>query len=330
MSGEISTNSVAPCATQVEERAAEWLQRRRYWKGWSEADQAALDAWLGEAMTHNVAYWRLEAVLDRAERLSVLRPKKFERPFGVARKRSPWVPLRIAVALAVVAVLGISATFLFSAPRGQTYATSLGGHTIIKLTDGSLIELNTSTVLHADVAAGRRFVSIDKGEAYFEIVHDARHPFIVEVAGHRITDLGTKFVVRKDANRVELTLVEGRASIASSQVGMQAHAAVLTPGEVAVATADSISIERKSQHVVAKELSWRRGLLVFDGATLAKVAAELNRYNSEKLIIAGDDVRKLTIDASIPTDGIHAFTRVARAVFGLHIQDRGNEVVISR
>ena len=31
-------------ASAIEERAAEWLQRRRYWKDWSPHDQASLDA----------------------------------------------------------------------------------------------------------------------------------------------------------------------------------------------------------------------------------------------------------------------------------------------
>ena len=327
MSGAVENSSIN--ATEIERLAADWLQRRRYWKDWSEADQAALDTWLAEAMTHNVAYWRLEAVLDRAERLSVLRPQT-EHARGATQARFWRASLKAMFVIAVLALCGAGAMLLLPGPRGQTYATALGGHTVIKLTDGTRIELNTSTVMHADVTAKRRYVSIDRGEAYFDIVHDPKRPFIVEVAGHRITDLGTKFIVRKDAGRVELTLVEGRASIMSTDSRVQAHSAILTRGEVAVATADSISIEEKSPVAMQKEMSWRRGLLVFENARLTDVAAELNRYNSEKLVIAGDAVGRLTIDASVPTDGIRAFTRVAQDVFGLRVEDRGNEVVISR
>lgn len=82
--------------------------------------------------------------------------------------------------------------------------------------------------------------------------------------------------------------------------------------------------------MLVKELSWRRGLLIFDGAPLSQVAAELNRYSTAKIVVVGNGVGKLTIDASVPTDDVRAFTRVAREVFGLHVQDRGNEIVISR
>ena len=183
-------------ATEIERQAAEWLQRRRYWKDWSEADGAALEAWLAESMAHSVAYWRLETVLDRAERLAVLRPQA-ERVRAAPHRRFLRTSLKAIFALAILAVCGVGVMMLLPVPRGQTYATALGGHTVVKLTDGSRIELNTSTIVHADVTAARRFVSVDNGEAYFEIVHDAKHPFIVDVAGHRITDLGTKFIVRK-------------------------------------------------------------------------------------------------------------------------------------
>ncbi|HTO41327.1 MAG TPA: FecR domain-containing protein [Rhizomicrobium sp.] len=319
-------------AAAIEERAADWLQRRRYWKEWSEADQKALDAWLAESMSHAVAFWRLEATLDRTERLSALRPLRLKRPLNEVPKRLPGT-LRFAAvfgALTVAAVVGYSTWHSLPQPVGQLYSTGLGGRATVQLTDGSSIELNTNTAIRADVRAGKRYVSIEKGEAYFDIVHDAKSPFIVDVGGHRITDLGTKFVVRDEPGRVEVALLEGRASIASVRPDTQHHEAVLTPGDVAIATADSLSVEQRPKPTLAKELSWRHGLLIFDGAPLSDVAAELNRYSTEKIVVAGDGVGKLTIDASVPTNDIRAFTRVAHEVFGLHVQDRGNEIVISR
>jgi transmembrane sensor len=320
-------------AAAIEERAADWLQRRRYWKEWSGTDQQALDAWLAESMNHAVAFWRLEATLDRAERLSALRSGHFQRPVNKSSKRFPGGALRLAAAVGVLAIAAAISYPVWrpaSQPAGQFYATGIGGRATVQLTDGSSIELNTNTAIRADVRLGRRYVSIEKGEAFFDIVHNAQSPFVVDVDGHRITDLGTKFAVRDEPGRIEVTLLEGRASIASVRPGTQGHSAILTPGDVAVATADSLSVEQRPKPTLAKELSWRHGLLVFDGAKLSDVAEELNRYSSEKIVVSGNEAGKLTIDASVPTDDIHAFTRVAREVFGLHVQDRGNEIVISR
>jgi len=319
-------------AAAIEERAADWLQRRRYWKEWSDADQNALDAWLAESMNHAVAFWRLESTLDRVERLSSLRPLRQQRPITASSKRLPWATLRLA-AVGAFAFVGVAGYFVWHSPAepvSQLYSTGFGGRATVQLTDGSNIELNTNTVIRADVRAGKRYVSIERGEAFFDIVHNAKSPFVVDVDGHRITDLGTKFSVRDEPGRVEVKLLEGRASIASVRPDAQGHAAVLTPGDVAIATANSLSVEQRPKPTLVKELSWRHGLIVFDGASLSDVAAELNRYSREKIVVDGDEARRLTIDASVPTDDVRAFTRVAREVFGLHVQDRGNEIVISR
>ena len=62
-----------PSAMEIEERAATFLERRRYWD-WSDADQAELDAWLAESLANRVAYWRLEAALAHTKRLAALNP----------------------------------------------------------------------------------------------------------------------------------------------------------------------------------------------------------------------------------------------------------------
>src|SRR6185312_2325222 len=61
-------------AVRIEERAAEWLLSRQDARNWSDENQSELDAWLGQSFAHQVAFYRLEATLDRAERLRALGP----------------------------------------------------------------------------------------------------------------------------------------------------------------------------------------------------------------------------------------------------------------
>jgi transmembrane sensor len=71
-------------------------------------------------------------------------------------------------------------------------------------------------------------------------------------------------------------------------------------------------------------------MLVFNNAALTDVAAELNRYNQRRVIIADPSLARLKIDASIPTNGVEAFARVARNFLGLKVQSNKSEIVISR
>lgn len=307
--------------------AASWREQRDR-PDWTEEQQRELEAWMAEAPSHVIAYLRADNVWARAERLSALRrPGSVPGTVGVN-----WFTGRVKIAaiFAVVAALGAGIALVSLPSSEKTYATAVGGHETLTLRDGSQIELNTNTVLRVAIDTKQRKVTLEQGEAYFQVVHDSKRPFVVTAGPHQVTDLGTKFLVRRDPGRFELALVDGRARFDDLSDKGQSRRAVLSPGDVIVATASSTSLVRKSTQALKSELGWRHGLLVFRKASLADVANELNRYNRQKLVIADPVTARLTIGAIVPTDGVEAFTRVAREIFGLHVENRGNQTVISR
>src|SRR6185437_1306026 len=115
---------------------------------------------------------------------------------------------RIAAALGLAAVLGVVAYSQMDTPvRERSYTTAIGSRELIRLADGSEIELNTDSVLRTRITREERRVWLDKGEAYFNIRHDAARPFVVMAGTHRVTDLGTKFFVRHDTDRLEVAVM---------------------------------------------------------------------------------------------------------------------------
>jgi transmembrane sensor len=318
---------ILPDASGAEQRAADWLETRAC-EDWNEARAAELEAWLAQSPAHAVAFMRLEAAWNRTARLAAL-PKPMRRTVVGGEPPARRLALKIAAAVVVATGLGIGGSLLAFHQEKQTFSTTVGGREALALGDGSKIELNTDTVLRMAEDTGQRKVWLEKGEAYFDIKHDAAHPFVVMVAGHRITDLGTKFVVRQEGGRVEVTLLEGRARLDATG-GAPAHTAVLTPGDVAIATADDMSVTRKPVKVLADELGWRRGVLVFDHTTLAAAVAEFNRYNRRKIVIADPQIAKLEIGGTFPSGDVRLFGRAARTALGLHVEDRGDKVVISQ
>jgi transmembrane sensor len=313
----------------IETRAADWLARRQF-ESWNEAEQVKLDAWLAESDNHAAAYWRLKAAFDRTDRLAALRRPMMERVGPTAPSRKPWMIFSAAVAaLVLLAVGGGIAGYQFFTPDGRTFATPVGGHMTVKLADGSVIELNTNTILHTDFTSDRRAVQLVRGEAYFRVEHNAARPFTVTVGGHRIVDLGTKFFVRTSPEQLDVALVEGRARLESTNAAAQTRPTVLMPGDFAVATATSIGVSRKAVHELADDLAWRNGMLVFHNARLADAAGEFNRYGEMKLVIT-ESVSRLTINGAFPTNGAEDFAGVTHEIFGLHIDRRGKDIVLSR
>jgi len=310
-------------AMATEAEAASWLRRRNFWD-WSQADQVALDAWLEAALEHRVAYWRLKAALERTERLGALRGAGA----GQGARGRLWIVLaRVAAGFAAVAALGVASAFYLLQPEQTIYATAVGGHKTIHLSDGSEVELNTATVVR--VAAGARELWLDKGEAYFRIKHDAARPFTVMVAGHRVTDLGTKFLIRNVSDRLEVALIEGRVQLDTPD-GRMREPLLLAPGDVAVARRNILYVEKKSDKALASATAWRHGIVVFNNTTLADAASEFNRYNARKIVIADPATAQLTIDGKFRSNDIEDFTHLAQTVFALQVRTQRNQIVISR
>jgi len=314
-------------AGDIKSQAAAWLSRANA-GDWSPEDQTRLDTWLAQSTAHRAAYWRLEAAWDEAERLRVLRAPLL-RPDMAPDPRS-FAQLKIAAVAMVIAMVGAVALFQTQAPTTLRYATGIGGRQVLNLSDGSKIELNTNTILRVGKIAGQRKVWLDKGEAFFQIKHDAAHPFTVMTGDHKITDLGTKFSVRQDGDRLKVTLVEGRARLDSTRAWSRKQSVDLSPGDVVVATTNSLSLLRKPEKALNEELGWRKGLLIFDHTTLAEAVAEMNRYNTQKLVIDDPLVSKLTVDGTFPIHAVPEFTEVAQAVFGLRVETRGDRTLISK
>lgn len=236
-------------AREIEDRAARWLIRREE-LGWSEADQDELDAWLEESMAHKAAYWRLEHGWRQADRISSLgtAATPVSRTYAWRRFAGAWKPVAVAasVLLALTIIFRVVQPFLpgeAPAPQPQMIATTVGGHRVVPLDDGSRIELNTATTLRTAVKSGSREVWLERGEAYFEVAHVEGRPFVVHAGPRTITVLGTKFSVRRDGERVTVSVLEGRVRIDDARPqGAEVSSSTIAAGNVAIARGPSMLV----------------------------------------------------------------------------------------
>jgi transmembrane sensor len=315
-------------AAEIKKEAGDWLERRDR-PNWSEADQCEFDAWLVQSAAHLLAYHRVAEAWKQAERLVALRRSDEVRRRDERSARPFLARIAATIAVAAIFVAGGGAYF-FTRSSGQNFKTTLGGHEIVTLSDGSHIELNTDTSVHVDLSSDQRMASLENGEAYFEIAHDASRPFTVKVADHRITVLGTKFRVLDAPGKVEVALLDGRVWFDTEAKDKHQQSALLSPGQVLVATAQGMSVTSQSERLLESDLSWRNGLLVFRHTSLFDAANEYNRYNVRKIVIANASVGKLTISGILPTKDLNAFTHMARTFFDIRVNENDQQIVLSR
>lgn len=315
-------------ADRIEARASEFVLRRYDREGWSDVDQAEFDAWLEESLSHRTSYWRLKAAWLRANRLNALQP--MSPPIGSPNgQRFPRTGLKLAAAVAFVALLSGTSWYL-SGPSTQMFATAVGERSNLKLPDGSHVELTTNTVLRVAKGGDQRSVWLDKGEAFFQVVHDDKRAFVLHALDFKVVDLGTEFSVRRNADRLEVTVLKGSVRIDPPEGQHKSAPVRLTAGEVAIADNHAISVTRKSSTAIADALGWRSGILVFRRAPLSQVAAEFNRWNAEKIVIDDRTIAGVTISARLSATDVHMFARMARNFMGLKVIRNGDEIRISR
>ncbi len=313
-------------AAEIEAHAATWI-RRCHFEDWTAADQVHLDAWLEESISHRVAFWRMESGFVRTEKLVALRSPAAEA--NVAPTRYLPFLMGIAAAFTALTVIGIATTKFVERPHDRLYTTPVGGHETIAFADGSKIELNTDTAIRTRMSSDQRLVWLDKGEAFFQVKHDAAHPFAVMIGNRRVTDLGTAFLVRRDESRMEVAVLQGRVRLDAPGLSTK-QTATLTPGDVVTSAGETMSRAKKTSGELANELGWRRGVLVFDNTTLANAVEEFNRYNHQKIVVTDPAAARLAMVGTFPIGDAAAFIDAVQDVFKLRVENRGSEIVISR
>lgn len=146
-----------------------------------------------------------------------------------------------------------------------TLETPYGRIQQLVLSDGTKVWLNAGSSLHfPSVFKGpQRRVELT-GEAYFEVVHNDKQPFIVVAGSDEIQDIGTHFDVNAycDEPSVKTTLVEG-----SVRIGQY----ILSPGQ-------QYQNGKISRVNAGNSIAWVSGLFHFEDADLHSVMRELGRW----------------------------------------------------
>lgn len=325
MSEDTQSQSADTAGAVIRARAAEWVIARREHGGWTGESQKALDAWLAQSPAHQIAYLRINSAWDRADRLVALTP---------VGRRSIWeharpLMMRGAAGCAALAIVGVVwVSLLPKMPEAKVYSTTAGNRATISLNDGSQIELNTDTTLRLATGHNQSTVWLDEGEAYFSIKHNESRPFSVVVNGHRIVDLGTKFLVRRQDATVRVALMDGSLRFDPGKDGTRST--TLKPGDVLIANANRVRVTREPVTRLTNEIGWRNDLVIFEHTTLAEAVAEINRYGRKKLVVADPEIGVRKISGAFPATNSELFARAARSALDLKIEDRGDEIVFHR
>jgi ferric-dicitrate binding protein FerR (iron transport regulator) len=162
---------------------------------------------------------------------------------------------------------------LISRPFLTELSSADSSYTTITLADGSKIWLNAHSSIKYPKKFGKKREVDLQGEAYFEIAHDAKHPFVVHVGKTLTQVLGTKFNIKAYStdSSVALTLTEGKVSF-----GLKSrHNILLTPGQEGIYDLKKGSLIKK-QNDNPNFMAWKTLEFHFEEQPLGRVFQTLS------------------------------------------------------
>jgi transmembrane sensor len=320
---------------EIDEEAAAWIWRMESGPAGG-ADPQAFETWLRQDPRHRRAVEELSNVWTALDGIAeVKRAEPIDEATetvgrGGLRNRQAW--WFAAAAMLVVAIGGTA--WLRKGSEMQTLATAVGQHRNIALADGSIVTLNTNTIVETDLGRQTREIYLRKGEAHFEVAHDRSRPFLVHAGEAVVRAVGTEFKVRVHADRhVDVLVNEGRVEVQSDTANPAPRVADARGGAVTAATVRAVSAGEQlstatgeyavvpvSPEQLSSELAWREGAVVFDSEPLSAAIAEIQRYTDARIVISDSGIATLNVGGRFKTDDLQGFLNGLEAALPVRIR----------
>lgn len=191
------------------------------------------------------------------------------------------------------------------------YQTALGERRMLTLADGSRLTLDSNSEVTVSYSLIGRDLKLLRGQARFEVVHDAARPFLVTAAGVVVRATGTDFDVDLPALGVVVTLLQGRVSVADAY-----HRVALNAGEQLTFAPDRppFVVEASPGDVLA----WLTGQVVFHNAPLSTVIDRLNRYEKAQFVLSDPKLGALRVSGTFNTGNAMAIADILTRYLAIH------------
>ncbi len=310
--------------------------------GWTKEWRRALEQWRAASAENDLDFRQAESVWvmtgDLAEdpqiqaELAALRRQAHTVNGRDARSPDSWfMPSwrsRVAAAAAIGALV-LSLTFLVSSEKGVArHETRFGQMETVKLPDGSSIAVNSESSIAVRYDRVRREVTLEKGEAKFDIAHDAFRPFTVLVRNGQVRALGTSFNIVREHDRVTVSLFEGSVGIdtrgdAGDSVILKAGESIAFLDNGAMVTADEITASQERVAAWRDNARWQ-----FDELPVARIVGEYNRYAAKPILVFDARLAEHRMGGALRHGETDAFLAVLRQVTKARVEDRGDAYVL--
>ncbi len=231
-------------------------------------------------------------------------------------------------------------------------ATDKGARTHLLLPDGTRVWLNSESHItyKGNFNDSVREVTLE-GEAYFDVVKDARHPFIVHTSEIDIRVLGTAFNVKSypREDKIEATLIHGLIEVTnkkeptSPKVILRPHEKLVVSKTVKagadIAEKEGGPAEQRKPFFISAlprniadtavaETSWVYNKLIFDGESFREIADKMERWYNVRIDFRSDKLEAARFYYQIDKESVEEALTAMSEVIPFGFEKKGNEIEI--
>ncbi|MFT7558255.1 MAG: transmembrane sensor [Flavobacteriales bacterium] len=306
----------------IRSEASEWVARLD--RGLNQSEQDALQSWMALSDTHKNCLFEMTKLWDDMDclaRLAALFPEHSSKSTITAKPRYKYafIAMAASITLAIMATLSfntrivnqlvpaqIAQIFGLKSTDKDIYETSIGEYSTVTLTDGSLLTLNTDTLVKVGYNDDSRLLYLLRGEIHIKVSHDKARPLSV-MAGQKVVQaVGTAFNVQlTDDKKVELIVTDGKVLVAETgdndvfeniaPLALPAASLAVSKGEKIILDGGNKQVDKINTIDIEASLSWRQGNIVFSGETLEEALLEIGRYTDVKFHVQDENIKSVRI-----------------------------------
>lgn len=268
--------------------------------------KAELDHWLAENELNQEKYNEAKSIWDLSAHIEQEEPglpfQLFSAQLSPLTKNKPEKTIsfwKYGIAATITAVLLIGGLYAYKNNQSKNQAINwvvkraeLGKMIKVTLPDSSVVWLNSdSEMSYASTFTDQpsRLIKLS-GEAYFEVKHDQKHPFVVKSGALTTTVYGTSFSIRAYANEAKTAV-----AVNSGKVGVLGADPLHENAPIMLLPNDQLTYDLKHKKSIKSTITnsdvdaWTKGTLVFEQTPITEVVQTLARKYQVKI-----DASKIT------------------------------------
>lgn len=282
---------------------------------------AALEKWVEESKENLATFQNLKRVWEISEYTAIYNSISNEHALSLTlqkikskeKTRSLWLKIQKVAAVIAVPLLISTGILLYKLAEinriqqlGQKtfneVKACIGGSVRANLPDGSIVHLNSgSSLLYpSQFTSSIRKVYL-KGEGFFIVQSDKKHPFIVQSKKIEVKATGTQFNVSAYENddNITVTLTEGVVHLSNAGKSI----AKLTPNQQAIFSTNNNKMQISNVDAYNYS-SWKDGKLIFRNETLENIAKRLERTFGVNINITDQKIKEYRFRATFENESL--------------------------